>query len=126
MTGVGRRRTMCDPFEVQVTRLREVTLLVVTGELDMATVPLLEERLRDVEESGANPLVIDLRGLGFIDSTGLMALLRAHERACVAGRRIAVINGTGQAHRLFEITNADQTIEVIEDAAELASDDPDT
>jgi anti-sigma B factor antagonist len=114
---------MCDPFGVQVTRRGEVTFLVVTGELDMATVPAFEEHLRDVEEAGANPLVIDLRGLGFLDSAGIAALMRAHERARAGGRRIAVINGTGQAHRLFQITDADQTIEVIEDAEGLSGGD---
>jgi hypothetical protein len=37
---------------------------------------------------------------------------------------MVVINGTGQAHRLFQITDADQTIEVIEDAEELSCGDP--
>jgi anti-anti-sigma factor len=115
---------VCDPFEVQITRRGEVIFLVVTGELDMATVPVFEEHLRDAERTGAKPMVIDLRGLGFLDSTGLAALFRAHERARAAGRRMAVINGTGQAHRLFQITDANQTIQVIEDAEEFSRGDP--
>jgi anti-anti-sigma factor len=115
---------MCDPFEVRITRHDRVTLLVVRGELDMATVPVLERSLLETETAGADPVVIDLRGLDFMDSSGLMMLFRAHERAREAGRRIAVINGGGQAHRLFEITSADQTLEVIEAVEDIAAEGP--
>lgn len=74
----------------------------------------LEWHLLEAERQGSDPLVVDLRRLTFMDSPGLMALFRAHERARDGGWRLAVINGTGPAHRLFQITNADQTIQVLE------------
>ncbi len=112
---------MCESFAVEVCRRGEVTFLLVNGELDIATTPALEEHLLEAEQRSSDPLVVDLRRLTFLDSTGLAALFRAHERARDGGWRFAVINGTGQAHRLFQITDADRTIEVLEDPDEASA-----
>ena len=56
-------------------------MISVSGELDLASSPTLEEELERVAESGAEVVVVDLRGLEFMDSTGLSVLVRAHQRA---------------------------------------------
>ncbi len=50
------------------------------GELDVASAPVLDEALMQVQESAATGVVIDLTGVQFIDSTGLRVLLTAHAR----------------------------------------------
>lgn len=62
----------------------------VSGELDIATTPQLEEVLGDAAASGG-PLVIDLTETTFSDSTGMTAVLRAHKRAAVSGAVMAVV-----------------------------------
>lgn len=62
-------------FEIRETYAGEVVRLSLTGELDIATTPVLEEaltRLRAVR----SPVRLDLSGLEFIDSTGLHLLVR--------------------------------------------------
>jgi anti-anti-sigma factor len=54
------------------------------GELDLATAPALEGLLREVERDRWPTVVLDLRDLGFIDSSGIRALLTANDRI---GRR---------------------------------------
>src|ERR1044072_1807273 len=112
---------MCEPFAVEVCRRGEGTFPRGDGELDMATTPGPGEPRREAEQRGSDPLVVDLRRLTFLDSTGLAALFRAHQRARDGGWRSAAINGTGLAHRLFQITDADRTIEVLEDPEEASA-----
>jgi anti-anti-sigma factor len=76
--------------------------VVLTGELDIAT---LDDALRQVEAAEATApalLVIDLSALSFVDSSGVRLALLADDRARAAGRRVAVRLGTGPALRVFQ------------------------
>ncbi|MEJ7798163.1 MAG: STAS domain-containing protein [Solirubrobacteraceae bacterium] len=74
------------------------------GELDIAGAPRLEEELLGVESTNAASIVVDLRGLEFIDSTGIRLLLMSAER-CSAEDRMTILRGPKQVHRVFEITD---------------------
>jgi anti-sigma B factor antagonist len=74
------------------------------GELDMATAPQLEASLREAHERGVRRLVVDLRGLDFMDSTGLTLLTRWSLEAHLDGYEFAVIPGEHKIRRLFELT----------------------
>ena len=83
----------------------ETTVVRLSGELDLASTPILERELGAVESTGAKRIVIDLAGVGFMDSTGLQALLRARERATAAeGVQLALRRGPHQVQRVFELT----------------------
>jgi anti-sigma B factor antagonist len=83
----------------------DVTTLTLAGELDLASAPALERELAAVESEGAKHVVIDLGGVGFMDSTGLQALLRARERATTEeGVQLALRRGPHQVQRVFELT----------------------
>ena len=68
------------PFAIEVQQHAGQTLLTLSGELDLATVGQLEEaihsRLQDHED-----LVVDLRSLSFMDSSGVRALVAGHQAA---------------------------------------------
>ncbi len=74
------------------------------GELDIAGAPRLEQEFFDVESGDAGKIVVDLRGLEFIDSTGIRLLLMAADR-CSAEHRMTILRGPRQVHRVFEITD---------------------
>jgi len=74
------------------------------GELDIAGAPALEEELLRVEGTDAPAIIVDLRGLEFIDSTGIRLLLMAADR-CGAGGRLTLLRGPDRVHRVFEITD---------------------
>ncbi len=94
---------------VQPSTEEDLTVLTVSGELDLASTPILERELHAIEEAGAKKLLIDLAGVGFMDSTGLQALLRARERATAEGIQLALRRGPHQVQRVFELT---KTIDV--------------
>lgn len=90
--------------------------LVLEGELDLATAPELVRRLREAEVS-APRVVIDMRRLEFMDSTGLSALVASRERHRERGAEgPGLIVTGGQVRRVLELTGCD---ELIEDAAAL-------
>jgi stage II sporulation protein AA (anti-sigma F factor antagonist) len=78
--------------------------LVVEGEIDLAAAPTLERELKEAEGSSPRQILLDLAGVGFIDSSGLSLLIRAHERATEAGRTFALTRVPAQARRLFHLT----------------------
>lgn len=82
-------------------------LVRLGGELDMSTVPILEARLREALDGGGRRLVVDLRGLDFIDSTGLTLLVRWGRGAEQDGYELALVRGEARVHRLFELTGLD-------------------
>ena len=89
---------------IEKTQEENAVVLVLSGELDLASAPMLERELRDAEASGPSRLVIDLAGLAFMDSTGLQALLRARERANSNGHQLALRRAPHQVQRVFELT----------------------
>jgi anti-anti-sigma factor len=83
------------------------------GELDIAAVPVAEAALRRVEEDQPPLLLMDMRGLGFIDSSGLRLVLAADRRARDDGRRFAIIPGPEPVQRVFRVTGVEQRLEQI-------------
>jgi anti-sigma B factor antagonist len=79
-------------------------VISVSGELDLASSPALEEELQRIAKSDATTIVIDLAELEFMDSTGLSVLVRAHQRAEENGRRLGLVNGSQQVQRLLTLT----------------------
>jgi anti-anti-sigma factor len=89
--------------------------LVLRGELDISSAPALEEALGRLEAGEPAVLVIDLRKLEFMDSTGLRTLVSADQRARDAGRRVAIVRGPEAVDRIFNVTRLDERLELVDD-----------
>lgn len=89
-------------FEIQPDRER--VYLRIAGELDLVTSPVVETTLTDLLDVGWRQIVIDLRALSFLESTGLRTLIEAtrcaHARDCV----LTLIPGPHAVQRLFALT----------------------
>jgi anti-sigma B factor antagonist len=110
---------MQDHFHVQRSQAGEATVLAVSGELDLAASPALEQELDQVLDGPGEALVIDLRELEFIDSTGLSVLVKAHQRAEQTGRRFGLVNGGSQVRRLLSLTGIGERLRVADSPEEL-------
>lgn len=99
-------------FQVDVQTTGDCTLLALSGEFDVAATSTFEEALAGV--GGNDPLIVDLRGLEFIDSTGLGALVRLHQHAQEQQREFGLIRGAGQVERLLGLTGLGDRIPVAE------------
>jgi anti-anti-sigma factor len=97
-------------FSVRSDLRNGVARVVVQGELDLGAVPTLDEQVTSLEQDGVKAIILDLRDLSFIDSTGLRALLAASSRAANDGHRLAIVGASDPARRLFELTGTERIL----------------
>jgi anti-sigma B factor antagonist len=91
------------PLKIDTVGHEDSLLLVVVGELDIATSPSLDEALARARATDAASIVVDLSAVSFIDSTGLHVLLR-HTCAEEGGPRVSLTTPSPQARRVFELS----------------------
>jgi anti-sigma B factor antagonist len=99
-------------FEVTVSTEEGVRVVAVRGELDLDTMGELNEALSVA--NGPATTVVDLRGLTFIDSSGVSGLLAAARRAHDAGERLVCVPGPQQIQRVFQLTGVDTVLEWVD------------
>jgi anti-anti-sigma factor len=104
-------------FNVETQTERGTARVRLEGELDLAAVPAFDDHLRRLEADRPEAVVLDLTDLTSMDSSGLRAIVMADERARAHGRRLAVVPGPPQVRRVFEITQLDQRLELVDDAS---------
>lgn len=92
-----------------------VAVVVLHGELDLATLPGAQTRVEDAERGAPALLVIDLSELAFVDSSGVRLVLLAADRARTANRRLAVKLGGGTARRIFQTLGLTDQLDLVDD-----------
>jgi anti-sigma B factor antagonist len=90
-------------FRVRIVPDRECVIVALHGELDMVSVDAVQAALDELHGTGWTSLVLDLRELTFIDSTGLSLLLAAEREAQRVGAQFAIVDGSPAVARLLEI-----------------------
>ena len=103
------------PLEITTEESEGQTRVALAGELDIASTPEFEQGLARVEANAPEVLLLDLRKVEFIDSTGLRAVIAADERARSAGRRFVIIRGTPAVERVLSVTQLDQRLEIVDE-----------
>jgi anti-sigma B factor antagonist len=93
---------MADEFEADISVRGEELWVLPRGDLDIGGVPELEETLSLAMASDAAAIVIDLRELEFIDSTGLRALVQAPQ--ATGGERISFVAGNDHVQSVLRIS----------------------
>jgi anti-sigma B factor antagonist len=89
------------------------SVVVVLGELDMATAPMLRAELRRLVNGGAIDVAVDLDGVGFCDSIGLGVLVGARRRMLEAGGRFALITDSPRLAKLLDVTAVSEIMAVL-------------
>jgi anti-sigma B factor antagonist len=93
------------------------------GELDIASAPQLQETLQEVL-GRALLIIIDLRELTFIDSTGVHVIIDADDHARQTGHRLVLICDSGPLGRLFALLGLTDRLKIVDLQPILASADP--
>ena len=108
-------------LEFETTHNGSVVVIAPTGELDLSGAAILQAELDRLAEDGdLGGVVLDLRGLAFMDSSGLRLVVLADMQARDAGRRFAIVRGDETVHRVFEITRMSDRLDFVESPEELA------
>ena len=101
-------------LRIDVRREPDRVILALDGELDMANASHLQDALAQAHQSTAAMIVLDLKELSFIDSTGLRVLLAARKEAQERGQEFAVTPGSQQVQRLLAVTRVSDHLRTIE------------
>lgn len=82
-------------------------VIVLAGELDPHTAPLLEHEIADglADEVSPKRVVLDVAELGFMDSSGLRVIIRAHQELEARGASLVLRSPSDTVLRLLEITD---------------------
>jgi anti-sigma B factor antagonist len=89
-------------LSVNVEETRAV--VAVRGELDAYSAPRLENQISKLLSESVDEVVLDLSDTGFLDSSGLRAILSAHRRLAESDRRLQLRSPSEAVTRLLEIT----------------------
>jgi len=95
----------------------------LTGELDLAGAELLRERLEQLESENPELLVLDLRRLAFMDSSGLREVIGAVQRGREERRKVALVRAHGPIEDVLELTHVDDITATVEDPAAVGFPD---
>ena len=88
---------------IEKTQQRDAVVLVLSGELDLASAPMLERELREAEATGPTRVVIDLGGLAFMDMIDVIGGHLRLQHQIVIGGKNPVINLSGHLCRAPEM-----------------------
>jgi anti-sigma B factor antagonist len=98
-------------FSVTRTRTGEAVVVAPTGEIDLATVDRLSAALADAQEEGDGTIVLDLRQVSFLDSTGIRLIVQL---ARDLDGRFAVVRGVGEVARVFDLVGLDGRVRMLD------------
>jgi anti-anti-sigma factor len=111
--GCDYRGAMADALEIHPVARVDGAELRVSGDLTLATAGQLASELAEAERSRPALLVVDLRDVRFIDSTGLAALVAVRKRSARDGCRLILVIAPGTVQRLLELTGLTREIETV-------------
>jgi anti-sigma B factor antagonist len=102
---------------IEVERRDSRMRIELAGELDLATAGQLRARLEELETEKPELLVLDLRPLRFMDSTGLREVIGAVRRARTEERKVALVKSHGPIESILGLTRVDEVTETVDDPA---------
>ena len=86
---------------VEVSHLDDTDVVSPTGDIDIATAP--EVRKAMLANAGGRRIVLDLRGVKFMDTSGLQLLVEGRRRAIAEGGAFAIVDGPPPVQRVIEV-----------------------
>ena len=106
-----------DPgFAVEVTRDDSAIQVALSGELDLATLPELKAAMPAPEPG--EMLIVDLRELEFVDSSGVSMLLRLDVAARAEGWTLVVVRGIPAVQRMLDLCHLGERVRLVDEPAE--------
>ncbi len=102
---------MLHAFDIEIRKQDDgAAVLAVNGELDLASAALFRERVGEALGTGARDLVVDLKEVDFVDSSGLGAILWAQHRAQAIGGDLHVNNCCPPVERAITLAGLKQLL----------------
>jgi anti-sigma B factor antagonist len=112
----GRRRR----FAFELSRTSRATVMTLRGELDVVCADAFKRRFAEATEDEPAHVVVDVRELTFIDSTGLALLLGVNEMSQDGGFELSIISIDGDApSKIFRMTGTDKILPLVDEPPDV-------
>ncbi|MGH8924727.1 MAG: STAS domain-containing protein [Acidimicrobiia bacterium] len=108
-------------FQVASENYNGRALLRASGEIDLATVDLLDMAVGNALQQGLNQVVIDMTEVSFMDSTGIRSLLTNSERINEAGGKMSIVLSGGPVARTLAVTGVDALLSIYDSISEATA-----
>ena len=99
---------MAEHFQVNTEKRQEATILTPHGDIDMGVSPQFREALRTAQESHPRRLVVNMGGVGYMDSSGLATLVEAMKLTRGDGTRLVLCALSDRVKAIFEIARLEK------------------
>jgi anti-sigma B factor antagonist len=93
-------------------------VLTLEGRLNMVSAPQLKTAITELVEAGRTHVLVDLTGVGFMDSSGLGVLIAGLKRARQDGGDLRITGVTQQVATVLQLTNLDRVLHAYADVGE--------
>jgi anti-sigma B factor antagonist len=97
---------------VRVTTTAGSTVVSVSGEIDLASAPVVRDAIKSMIENGTHRFIVDLGGVDFMDSTGLSLLIAVHTQ--LGPGALGVVANRANVRRVLAVTGIDTVIPVFD------------
>lgn len=111
---------MAEHFQVTSERRHDATVLTPRGDIDMSCSPHFREALRQAQESRPKRLIVNMEGVGYMDSSGLATLVEAMKLTRSGGTRLVLAGLSDRVKAIFEIARLERYFTIapnLDDAA---------
>ena len=103
---------MEDLLTVETQRVGDVGIITATGEVDMTTARLLRDAVREVMREEAVHLILDVRKVDYMDSTGMSVIMTARKLTSEVHGKVYLITRPGEAARALELVKTHHLVEM--------------
>src|ERR1700678_1545455 len=108
-------------FRIEERVEQGLPVIMVTGEIDVATAPQLREALHGVIAQGQATVVLDLLAVTFLDSTALGVLVGALKRCRELGGELHVVVADARIMKIFDITGLTKVFPIVDSLAAVGA-----
>jgi anti-sigma B factor antagonist len=116
------QRALKPRFSFDVTKGPGATMITLAGELDVVCADVFRRKFTDATQDEPGRVVMDLRDLTFLDSTGLALLLRVNEMSRDLGFVLSIVSREEDpASKIFRMTGTNAILPVVADPPDLGS-----
>jgi anti-sigma B factor antagonist len=99
-------------LDVEATRVKDVSVIALRGEIDVYTAPLLRQKIVDLVDEGALNIVVDMEKVDFLDSTGLGVLVEGLKRVKTRGGNLTLVATQDKILKIFDITGLNKAFPI--------------
>lgn len=108
-------------MRVDLEKEGDVLVVSVEGDLDAGTSPELRNKFEELIGQGENKYVIDLEKVGFMDSSGISAIVNLFKRVRIGQGDVKLCTLSAELKKIFELTRLNRVFDIYENRAAAVS-----